>query len=265
MSWNVVFCEICIFVSDPESLTEFFSPGRTKRCLRRTAQLQLNFGDYSDYNADYHHHHHHEHNTHHDDQEGWSHCNTLITSLISGALARSGGWKPERDHPSLSDLYSTKENGDNFSFNISSKVQQTNISMDRTVCTSITANHYDSTPEIQRWIFLSLSCCYPQRRSILQRMKKFCAFFYQMSIRLESLNMLLTTTLSVPFNVKELTMMLLVGYDDDDDGAIIVRSAGEDLCWPKLLMGSFPPELPLSLSLLPSWQYNGDDVITDEM
>ena len=44
-------------------------------------------------------------------------------------------------------------------------------------------------------------------------------FFYQMSIRLESLNMLLTTTLSVPFNVKELTMMLLVGYDDDgDDG-----------------------------------------------
>ena len=43
-------------------------------------------------------------------------------------------------------------------------------------------------------------------------------FFYQMSIRLESLNMLLTTTLSVPFNVKELTMMLLVGYDNDDDG-----------------------------------------------
>ena len=30
--------------------------------------------------------------------------------------------------------------------------------------------------------------------------------------------MLLTTTLSVPFNVKELTMMLLVGYDNDDDG-----------------------------------------------
>ena len=152
MSWNVVFCEICIFVSDPESLTEFFSPGRTKRCLRRTAQLQLNFGDYSDYNADYHHHNHHEHNTHHDDQEGSSHCNTLITSLISGALARSGGWKPERDHPSLSDLYSTKENGDNFSFNISWKVQQTNILMDRTVCTSITANRCDSTPEIQRWI-----------------------------------------------------------------------------------------------------------------
>ena len=52
---------------------------------------------------------------------------------------------------------------------------------------------------------------------------------------------------------------------DDDDCAITCRSAGEDLCWPKLLMGSFPPELPLSLSLLPSWQYNGDDVITDEM
>ena len=36
---------------------------------------------------------------------------------------------------------------------------------------------------------------------------------------------------------------------DDDDCAITGRSAGEDLCWPKLLMGSFPPELPLSLSL----------------
>ena len=34
---------------------------------------------------------------------------------------------------------------------------------------------------------------------------------------------------------------------DDDDCAITGRSAGEDLCWPKLLMGSFPPELPLSL------------------
>ena len=45
-------------------------------------------------------------------------------------------------------------------------------------------------------------------------------FFYQMSIRLESLNMLLTTTLSVPFNVKELTMMLLVGDDDDDDDEV---------------------------------------------
>ena len=84
-------CLLWYFLPVRESLTEFFSPWGTKRRLRWALQLQLNTGDYQE---------------HHSCQTRIIRFQYFLTKLeTSGTLASPSGWKPERNHPRLPDLY----------------------------------------------------------------------------------------------------------------------------------------------------------------